>query len=53
MRIEGRDYRTIWLDDDGRCVHVIDQTALPHRLATSASPTRLAPLPTWSCAARR
>ncbi|MEI2736751.1 MAG: S-methyl-5-thioribose-1-phosphate isomerase [Rhodoblastus sp.] len=34
MRIEGRDYRTIWLDDDGRCVHVIDQTALPHRLAT-------------------
>ena len=34
MRIEGRDYRTIWLDGDGRSVHVIDQTALPHRLTT-------------------
>lgn len=32
MRIDGRDYRTIWLDDDGRRVHVIDQTRLPHRL---------------------
>ncbi|HMN72282.1 MAG TPA: S-methyl-5-thioribose-1-phosphate isomerase [Rhodoblastus sp.] len=34
MRIEGRDYRTIWLDGDGRRVHVIDQTLLPHRLET-------------------
>ncbi len=34
MRIEGRDYRTIWLDGDGRRVHVIDQTRLPHRLET-------------------
>ncbi|MCB1540897.1 MAG: S-methyl-5-thioribose-1-phosphate isomerase, partial [Rhodoblastus sp.] len=34
MRIDGRDYRTIWLDDDGRRVHVIDQTLLPHRLET-------------------
>ena len=32
MRIDGRDYRTIWLDGDGRRVHVIDQTRLPHRL---------------------
>ena len=31
MRVDGRDYRTIWLDDDGRRVHVIDQTLLPHR----------------------
>ena len=34
MRIDGRDYRTIWLDADGRRVHVIDQTRLPHRLET-------------------
>ncbi len=34
MRIEGRDYRTIWLDEDGRRVHVIDQTRLPHEFAT-------------------
>jgi methylthioribose-1-phosphate isomerase len=32
MRIEGRDYRTLWLDADGRHVQVIDQTKLPHRL---------------------
>jgi methylthioribose-1-phosphate isomerase len=35
MRIEGRDYRTIWLDADGRRVHVIDQTRLPHRFETA------------------
>ncbi len=34
MRIDGREYRTIWLDGDGRRVHVIDQTLLPHRLET-------------------
>ncbi len=33
MRIEGRDFRTIWVDDDGAGVNVIDQTALPHRFA--------------------
>jgi methylthioribose-1-phosphate isomerase len=36
MRIDGRDYRTIWLDADGRRVHVIDQTRLPHRFETVA-----------------
>jgi methylthioribose-1-phosphate isomerase len=40
MRIHGRDYRTIWLDSDGRGVWVIDQKGLPHtfetRLLTSA-----------------
>ncbi|QCI63732.1 S-methyl-5-thioribose-1-phosphate isomerase [Phreatobacter stygius] len=30
MRINGRDYRTIWLADDGWSVVVIDQTRLPH-----------------------
>ncbi len=34
MRIEGREYRTIWPDVDGRRVHVIDQTALPHLFRT-------------------
>jgi methylthioribose-1-phosphate isomerase len=34
MRIDGRDYKTIWRDADGRRVHVIDQTCLPHRFVT-------------------
>ena len=34
MRINGSDYRTIWLNSDGRRVHVIDQTVLPHRFET-------------------
>lgn len=34
MRINDRDFRTIWLDADGRRVHVIDQTGLPHRFET-------------------
>jgi methylthioribose-1-phosphate isomerase len=33
MRIEGRDYKTIWLDADGWRVHVVDQTLLPHSFA--------------------
>jgi methylthioribose-1-phosphate isomerase len=39
MRIDGRDYRTLWLDDDGRRVHVIDQTRLPHRFETQVLQT--------------
>ena len=34
MRIDGRDFRTIWLDEGGRDVWVIDQRRLPHRLET-------------------
>jgi methylthioribose-1-phosphate isomerase len=34
MKIKGIPYRTIWLDDDGRSVVVIDQTKLPHRFET-------------------
>ena len=34
MRLNGRDMRTIRVDDDGRRVHVIDQTQLPHRVET-------------------
>jgi methylthioribose-1-phosphate isomerase len=31
MKIDGKPYRTIWLDADGTTVQVIDQTLLPHR----------------------
>jgi len=34
MKIDGTPYRTIWLDDDGWAVRVIDQTLLPHRFET-------------------
>ncbi len=33
MRIDGRDFRTIWLGEDGASVEVIDQRVLPHRFA--------------------
>ncbi len=33
MKVDGRSYRTIWLEDDGAAVAVIDQTRLPHRFA--------------------
>ena len=35
MKINGRNYRTIWLGDDGWSVEVIDQTRLPHAFATA------------------
>jgi methylthioribose-1-phosphate isomerase len=31
MRVDGKDFRTIWLSADGVAVDVIDQTKLPHR----------------------
>jgi methylthioribose-1-phosphate isomerase len=35
MNIDGKHYRTIWLnDDDGRSVEIIDQTKLPHAFET-------------------
>ncbi len=34
MKINGKAYRTIWLRDDGSTVEIIDQTKLPHELAT-------------------
>ena len=34
MKINGRPYRTIWLNDDKWSVAIIDQTQLPHRFAT-------------------
>ncbi|MGE3065301.1 MAG: S-methyl-5-thioribose-1-phosphate isomerase [Hyphomicrobiaceae bacterium] len=34
MKINGKSYRTIWLDADGWSVWIIDQTRLPHRFET-------------------
>jgi methylthioribose-1-phosphate isomerase len=34
MNIDGKPWRTIWLEPDGWSVGVIDQTRLPHRFAT-------------------
>jgi len=34
MKIDGVHYRTIWLDDDGWSVRIIDQTKLPHHFET-------------------
>ena len=31
MKVNGQNYRTIWLADDRETVHIIDQTLLPHR----------------------
>ena len=34
MKVDGQPYRTIWLNDDGTSVSVIDQTLLPHAFKT-------------------
>ncbi len=34
MKINGKHYRTIWLNPDGWSVEIIDQTRLPHRFET-------------------
>jgi len=34
MRVKGTPYRTIWLNDDGRTVSIIEQTKLPHVFET-------------------
>ena len=31
MKIEGKEYRTIWFDSDNKVVKIIDQTKLPHQ----------------------
>src|SRR5580700_9769757 len=35
MNVDGKPMRTIWVEPDGWSVGVIDQTALPHRFATT------------------
>ncbi|MFN5161142.1 MAG: S-methyl-5-thioribose-1-phosphate isomerase, partial [Cyanobacteriota bacterium] len=34
MNIDGKAWRTIWLEQGGRSIGVIDQTLLPHRFET-------------------
>jgi len=34
MKVDGRHYRTIWVNDDGWSVSVIDQTRFPHAFGT-------------------
>jgi methylthioribose-1-phosphate isomerase len=34
MRVDGKPYRTIWLNPDGWSVAIIDQTKFPHRFET-------------------
>jgi methylthioribose-1-phosphate isomerase len=34
MKIDGQATRSIWLENDGQSVGIIDQTLLPHRFAT-------------------
>ena len=31
MKIEGKEYQTIWLDEQNQTVKIIDQTKLPHQ----------------------
>ena len=31
MKIENKEYRTIWLDEANQLVRIIDQTKLPHQ----------------------
>ena len=31
MLVDGKHFRTIWLDEDGFTVKIIDQRVLPHR----------------------
>ena len=35
MKIDGKDWRTIWLERDDESVGIIDQTQLPHRFVTA------------------
>ena len=30
MKIEGKEYRTIWFDEESKVLKIIDQTKLPH-----------------------
>ena len=34
MRVGGQDFRSIWVEEDGLIVAIIDQTQLPHRFVT-------------------
>jgi methylthioribose-1-phosphate isomerase len=35
MQVDGKPYRTIWVEPDGWAVRILDQTRLPHELVTA------------------
>src|SRR6201981_3013463 len=35
MKVDGKHFRTIWLEDDGRSVGAIDQRRLPHEFVVA------------------
>ena len=39
MKVDGKPYRTIWVDHDGASVAIIDQTKLPRELAVASLAT--------------
>jgi methylthioribose-1-phosphate isomerase len=39
MKVGDRHYRSIWADESGRLIHIIDQTRLPHVFETRALAT--------------
>src|SRR4051812_22622461 len=39
MKVDGKPWRSIWLETDGWSIGVIDQTRLPHRLAVATLTT--------------
>jgi methylthioribose-1-phosphate isomerase len=40
MKIDGTAYRSVWVDDDGWSIHILDQTQLPWTLAVLRLTTR-------------
>ena len=39
MNVDGTPYRTIWVEEDGTSVRIVDQTRLPHEFVTRALKT--------------
>ena len=39
MNVDGKPYRTIWVEEDGSSIRIVDQTRLPHEFVTRALTT--------------
>jgi methylthioribose-1-phosphate isomerase len=39
MNVDGTPYRTIWVEEDGSSIRIVDQTRLPHEFVTRALKT--------------
>ena len=39
MNVDGTPYRTIWVEEDGSSIRIVDQTRLPHEFVTRALTT--------------